>query len=260
MYGLVIDGEPFQLFARREGSGADTLVLKFECKDGMGVLGIRKVGRTDPPPAVVYEESDIDAASLRAGRFVHVLSTGQRQSYALSRISPEFAARLPADRWVELKPHTEYGFRYLVAPEDQLDPAGGPVATIAAVQVGAPTASEPRDPAKPAPTARVGSGSSEINPSLARTPEPAQARAASGRDSAPPAPSGPLPPPQTPMAPPIAAAALGSMQRDQAVEHLRNEMSKVHVLQTRISDLEEQLKRSRARERDLLELLARWQG
>lgn len=260
MYGLVVEGEPFQLFARRE-AGLDTLVLKFECKDGMGVLGIRKVGRTDPPPSVVYEEADVDAASLRAGRFVHVLSTGQRQSYALSRISPEFAARLPADRWVELKPHTEYGFRYLVAPEDQLDPAGGAVATVAvaAVQVAPPPAaaaavaaapslgSDPLPTPKPVAVSRV-----------AATPEPVQARATG--PASPPASSGALPPPQAPMSPALANAALGSLTREAAIEHLKGEMAKVHALHARVSELEELLRRSKSREKDLLELLARWQA
>src|SRR5690242_9455516 len=109
MYGLFSDGEPFRVYARRESLGASALVLKFECKEGMGILGLRKAGRTDPAPAPAYEEEDIDPASLRAGRFVHVLPSGQRQSYALSRISSEVAARMPTDRWVELKPHTEYG-------------------------------------------------------------------------------------------------------------------------------------------------------
>ncbi|MCA9491723.1 MAG: hypothetical protein KC621_17450, partial [Myxococcales bacterium] len=131
-YGLVIEGEPFNVFARREGAGSEALVLKFECKDGMGILGIRKAGRSDPPPSTAYEESDIEPGSLRAGRFVHVLGSGQRQSYALSRISTEVAARLPADRWVELRPHTEYGFRYLVAPDEQLDTVGQPAAVAVA--------------------------------------------------------------------------------------------------------------------------------
>src|SRR5689334_12025407 len=119
MYGMT-EGEPFKLFARRDSIGS-SLMIRFECKEGMGVLGIRKSGRSDPAPVAAYEEEDIDPASLRAGRFVHVLLSGQRQSYALSRISAEVAQRVPSDRWVELKPVTEYGFRYLVVPDTDLD-------------------------------------------------------------------------------------------------------------------------------------------
>ena len=132
MYGLFSEGEPFRVFARRESPGTDALVLKFECKEGMGILGLRKSGRTDPVPAPAYEEEDIDPGALRAGRFVHVLPSGQRQSYALSRISSDVAGRMPIERWVELKPHTEYGFRYLVVPETDLD------STTASVRVTPP--------------------------------------------------------------------------------------------------------------------------
>ena len=143
MYGI-IEGEPFQVYARRQSNGPN-LVIRFECKEGMGILGIRKVGRQDPAPSAAYEEEEIDPASLRAGRFVHVLSSGQRQSYALSRISTEVAARLPTTAWVELKPQTEYGFRYLVAPEGEL----GREASRPAAQPAAPRASEGRPEARP---------------------------------------------------------------------------------------------------------------
>src|SRR6185503_6184676 len=135
MYGLVTEGEPFRVFARRENVGTGGLVIRFECKEGMGILGIRKAGRTDPSPSAAYEEEEIDPASLRAGRFVHVLPSGQRQSYALSRISAEVTNRMPYDRWIELKPHTEYGFRYLVAPDGDLD---GTVASVQITPPGAP--------------------------------------------------------------------------------------------------------------------------
>jgi hypothetical protein len=272
MYGLVTEGEPFQVFARREGGGSENLVLKFECRDGMGVLGIRKVGRTDPPPSVVYEESDIEAGSLRAGRFVHVLGSGQRQSYALSRISPEFAARLPSDRWVDLKPHTEYGFRYLVAPEEQLEGVRASVQVaavqVAAVQVAAGQVAAGQVAAGPAvaqvsaaqvaqaPAIAVAPPPVSPPPGLATTPGAAPGRSAIATS---PAASSALPPPQTPMAPPVAAAALASMSRDAAVDHLRAEMAKVNALQLRVTELEDHLRKSRSREKDLLDVLARWQ-
>lgn len=226
MYGFHSEGEPFQVFARRETAG-ESLVFRFECNDGMGILGVRKVGRQDPAPATVYEEADIDPASLRAGRFVHVLPSGQRQSYALSRIAPEIAARLPTDKWVELKPHSEYGFRYLVAPEDQLvDPSKPAVVAVAATA--APASAAAGAPSAPAPAAAP------------RNP-----------------PS--LPPTQTPMSPALAEAALKAMGKDQAIEALKGEMAKVDQLHRRVTELQAELEKSRARERDLLDLLGRWQ-
>jgi hypothetical protein len=194
MYG-VVEGEPFQVYARRDSNGTG-LVIRFECKEGMGILGIRKMGRRDPTPSAVYEEEDIEPSALRAGRFVHVLGTGQRQSYALSRISPEVASRLPADSWTELRPQTEYGFRYLVVPSssDALVP-----------EVSAPT--EP-DEHQTKPTSAPSSTRSGSVTAL------------------PPAPGGP----QVPMNPQLAKAALDGLSREQALDYLRAEMAKVEQL------------------------------
>lgn len=233
MYGHVADGEPFRVFTRRETGGGPALVIRFECKEGMGVLGIRKTGRTDPPPAVAAEEEEIDPVSLRAGRFVHVLPSGQRQSYALSRLSADVAQRLPNDRWVELRPHTEYGFRYLVAPDADLN------GTTAAVQVAAPP---PPPPAEVPPL--MGSG-------------PATANRGAPREATMPI-REPTIPLREPTAP-IPDAVLRAMTREQAIEQLKGELMKVQMLQQRILDLEEGLRRSRTRERDLIDLLAKWQ-
>ncbi len=244
MYGHVSDGVPFKVFARREGNGSDSLVFRFECSEGMGVLGLRKVGRPDPPPSLAYEEQDIEPDSLRAGRFVHVLPSGQRQSYALSRLAAEIAARLPSDRWVSLEPHTEYGFRYLLAPEAQLET----VSPTAHVVLGSAAASVP-----PA---------GSVNP----TPVPlanASPASAPGRMRAASLPPPSIPPSaipaQTPMIPALAATALQKLTREQAIDHLKGEMAKVSSLQTYAANLEEQLRRSQMRERDLVELIARWQ-
>lgn len=257
MYGFT-EGEPFKVYARRD-STADALVLKFECNEGMGVLGIRKLGRADPLPSAAYQEEDIEPASLRAGRFVHVLPSGQRQSYALSRISPEFALRLPSDRWVELRPHTEYGFRYLIAPEEQLQQ---PVKAAAAVAVATPAPLAPQAPAAP-------------GPQPGKTPVPTSAPAPAPANDTPtpaiepverPAPVARLPslppgtiPQTTAMSPPIAEAALKGLSKEQAVEHLRTEMSKVNALLQKVGELDEALRKSRSRERDLLEVLSKWQ-
>ena len=252
MYGVVSDGEPFRVFARREGTSNESLVLKFECNEGMGILGIRKVGRTDPAPCPHYEEDDIDPTSLRAGRFVHVLASGQRQSYALSRMSPDLATRLPIDRWVELTPHTEYGFRYLVAPDEAL------VSTTAAVSasVAMPSAGPPAAPQPAAAVAAVAAVAiAGASVAVAPAPRPSNPPSSDPRPS-----RGPLPAAQTPMAPPIAEAALNAMTKEVAVEHLKAEMLKVHTLQQAVNEMESELRRSRGREKDLLEVLARWQS
>jgi hypothetical protein len=264
MYGFVSEGAPFQVFARREGDGSSALVFRFECSEGMGVLGLRKVGRPDPPPSPAYEEQDIEPASLRAGRFVHVLPSGQRQSYALSRLGEDTAARLPHDRWVSLEPQTEYGFRYLVAPPDQLEADRG---TTAQIVVGSGPSTSETAPTNP-PGAGSPAGAPQRNASSVpggaqRSAAPGSVPPAAQRSSAPPGNAASLAPgsipPQTPMIPALAASALAKLTRDQAIDHLKGEMAKVSALQRHTADLEDQLRRATSRERDLIELLARWQ-
>lgn len=224
MYHLV-EGEPFKVYLRREAVGAG-LVIRFECKEGMGVLGVRRPGQADPAPVAAFEEEGVDASAVRAGRFVHVLANGQRQSYALSRISAEVAARIPTDRWLELEPQTEYGFRYLVAAEKDLD------RTTASVSV-----------------TPAGAAKKDEQPTVVSPPRPPLEGSASHE---------PMGPPPTLAA--IPEAALANLTREQAVNLLRSEMGKVHSLQQRVVELDEMLKKSRARERDLMELLGRWSG
>ena len=87
--------ETFAVHIRRENTYETKLVVRFEVLDGgMGVLGLRSPGRTDPPPQVANEESGIEVLHLRAGRFVHVTTDGVRQSYAMSRVTQELIEQL----------------------------------------------------------------------------------------------------------------------------------------------------------------------
>ncbi len=239
MYGNISGKQPFDVLVRQENSDEVRLVIKFECREGMGVLGIRKVDRVDPPPSGVYQESDVEPDSLRAGRFVHVLSSGQRQSYALSRLTPEIAARLPKDAWVELQPHSEYGFRYLIVPEDKLQPKRAPTASVTAgAAVG-----KPAPVALPAGAAAPQAVASQV--AAAPAPVPSSAVAATV-------------PQQVPMAPALAESTLRGLSKDAAVQHLRQEMAKVSTLHGEVQRLQGELSKSHGRERDLLGLLAKW--
>jgi len=230
MYGIISGQQPFDVLVRQDNTGEVKLVIKFECREGMGVLGIRKIDRVDPPPSAVYQESDIDPDSLRAGRFVHVLGSGQRQSYALSRLTPEIARRLPTDSWVELKPHSEYGFRYLIVPEESLQPERSSAA-VAAVPAAAGVAF-----AKPKPVA------------LPKAPAPSPKPTASATEV----------PKQVPMAPALAESTLQGLDKEAAIRHLREEMAKVSQLHAEVARLDAELKKSHQREKDLLGVLAKW--
>lgn len=212
---------PFKVLVRPDPTSHDALVLQFEVDEGLGLLGLRREGRPDPQPTVHYEETDISVDLMRAGRFVHVVAGGQRQSYALSRITAEIVRRLPSDRWTELRPVTEYGFRYLVVPEEVASRRPPP----AAVTVSAPLPS--------------------------RTP--------TGATPAPASPRGELPPRRVPLDPQLAEAALEQLTLPEALDVLRRQMAEVERLHLRVIELEQQLEQSRAREQDLLEVLRRWQ-
>lgn len=244
--------QPFRVYVRREGGYELSLTVRFEATDGHGILALQRRKNKETAPALVHEESEVGPTELRGGRFIHVLgSSGRRQSYALSRLAEDVLERLPDDHWIQLEPLTEYGFRYLVAPDAELLPAQG---GKAAAQVAVPTAgvavaaprstprpSAPRDPELTA--ARPSGAPSALQRAMAairstrppdrpqdtlsrRTPRPAPTASVSAGLRSPPGP------------PPTGDAT---------------------SLQARIEDLERRLAESLKRERDLLDLLAKWQ-
>ena len=286
--------EPFSIFLRRDNAYENTLTVRFQTDEGLGVLGIRKVGRSEAPPSAYFEENDVELEALRSGRFVHVLHGGQRQSFALSRLSPEVCQRLPHDAWTELRPHVEFGFRYLVIPDDAL-PSG---AATAAVQVAVPplqlragvaTGPPSQVPLRPAaasgpptPTSGLSLPPAGIASQVQGVPSPAPMVATAAGTSSPPsgapqpeaplhrspnqAPESLLPgssaryPRQVPVEPGLAQAALDHLGREQAVAMLKAEMAKVDALQRRADELERELRLCEERERDLFNLLAKWRS
>lgn len=251
------NSQPFLFHLRRDNPYETTVTVRFEVLDGgMGVLGLRLAGREDPAPTLHAEEANVEAADLRAGRFVHVVTGGTRQSYALSRITADVIDAIPEDRWVTLDAVTEYGFRYLVAPDD-LETAGEGGAAVDLQPV-----------AQSAVSQKIGEVAN-----LLKTPRPKSvaSASASGTDSMPPqaelAPAAePLPdtaavaPKQVPVASALAKSALEGLTLEEAREHLLAEMAKVDKLHAHAAALEQRLAASRAREADLLEVLKRWQS
>jgi len=200
---------------------------------------------------------------LRAGRFVHVVSSGARQSFALSRVTEELVQKIEADEWVTLDAITEYGFRYLVPPDE----VAGRVEGGAAVQLqpmkessigdalGGVTsllkAPRPKSVASASETGTPTAARREAEPEPAsETPETPAAPQAAAADPA----------PQVPVSPSIADAALEGLDTDALRAHLREEMAKVDTLQTRVTALQKALDESQAREKDLLDVLAKWQS
>jgi len=246
--------EPFRVHVRRQNHADAVIVVRFEVKEGMGILGLRKVGREDPAPSIHYEEQEISPDSLRSGRFVHVLQSGQRQSYALSRITEDVAGRLPFDAWAMLSPVSEFGFRYLVVDENALVAAGSSTAQVVTSK---PPQSHSNSQSPTGPTLQPPGVTAKRPRSVARAAPPSHA--GRGITSADNRAQSSLPPRQTPIAPALAESVLGGLNQAQAIQLLKEEMAKVEDLHNRLAQVDSQLRASQAREQDLLEVMMRWQ-
>jgi len=241
--------DPFRMWLRREENYDSTCAVRFEAEHGRALLSMRMPGRQDPEATSHYEEESITMDALRQGRFIHVLPGGNRRSYTLSRLTAELINRLPTNRWVELEPLTEFGFRYLVFPKDlplaETNKVATPTAAAAAPAAAAPaaaapTAAAPAPARRPKPVAKTTS----MPPTPRATQKPIASR----------------PPRQTPVAPELAHEALSQLSHPAAIQHLKMEMAKVEALHQRVDELERKLSSSQVRERDLLGVLQKWQA
>jgi len=270
---------PFKVYIRREADYELRLTVRFEVTDGHGILSLQRAEKKESAPSLVLEERDVAARELRGGRFIHVLAGGRRQSYALSRLTVETLQRVYEEKWTELEALTEYGFRYLIVPESALMPSEDqeqalrvsvpdgisrpPAPTrattpgVARARVGPPRVSDKPEGAEfqsaapgGAPSAlqramsaiRSGRGLGEPNPLgelRTGTPRPAPTAKLSTASAAP----VPVPVPTD--------EDLGKMTREDAIRTLEELRATVAVLEKKLAD-------SLARERDLLEMLARW--
>ena len=280
----------FRVLIKRLPGYVPLVSLRFEMSEGYGELIVgddRKAA-----PAASGEIVEVTGEQVRAGRFVHVLASGRRrQSYSLSHLDDARLLRLDDQRWTLLTSTTEFGLRYLDLPD--LDATG----QIAAVTVSAspapgrahhPGSAQPAGPRVALPH-QAGSSAS---PAPARAAVPvgtpavasasASASPAQPRTAAPRAPSLRTEPPS--LAPDTAAAdslppdswtgsaaphSIGVALTDEAVRRLSiteartallQEIGTNRALHQRVVELEQQLRASVARERDLIELIARWQS
>lgn len=280
---------PFQVLIRREPGYEFRVSLRFEVESGLGILGLREPGRSEASPSPHGEETEVPGNIIQASRFIHIPRGSQRRnSYAFSRMSPELIERLPGSTWVELQPVTEYGFRYLTLPATSAIsaqpaavrvPAGRSSSPVAPVRSGTPPMARmhtPRTSSAPpsGPRLQRAPRASTPHQNTPRSQVPRQAprqlahefqQAPDRRSPTPPpapahrpAPQG-LPPKPMPMDPALGEAALRALSRDKAIAILRNEMAKTADLHRRLEDLGGKLAAAQARERDLLEVLRRWQ-
>jgi hypothetical protein len=266
-----MDKSDFRVVIKRLPGYVPLVALRFEMLEGYGelIVGDDRMAA----PAAAGEVPEVTGDQLRAGRFVHVLSSGKRrQSYSLSRLDDDRIQRLDDSRWTELVTTTEFGLRYLDLADVER------TVGLATVTVSANPA--PARSAAPGLTAGGASvaTSTSVRPApsriLAQAPRagtPGVAAAASGTGGPPPARSvvaQPAEPRSLPafdaavpsVGPSLAEDTIRRLGVDALRANLLHELAVNRELQLRLQDLENALESSRARERDLLEILSRWQG
>lgn len=106
----------FRIWLRRTSSPDRTFALRFEAFEGKGVLRVARPGvLVDPPARVSGYEADINGASVRASRFLHVSGAlRRRETWFMSRLSDEQLEGLAPDTWAELSPTVDRGAHHLL--------------------------------------------------------------------------------------------------------------------------------------------------
>ncbi|MED5372899.1 MAG: hypothetical protein VX899_17905 [Myxococcota bacterium] len=118
------DSNRFRFWVRR-GSGDDpTFSVRFDVRNGKGLLRVARPGvLVDPPARQSGFEERLTPAQVRASRFLHIWDSGRkRQGYVLSRLSDELLLPLAPERWVELGIESDGGFSWLVPRTDEPEP------------------------------------------------------------------------------------------------------------------------------------------
>ena len=247
---------PFTVQVRHDGGAS--VSLRFQVHDG--IKASIDVGRQKgSKPTLSGQIDDIEPSALPAGRFLRQDAEGRRRSYSLGRLDSRIVLGTALMEWHDLLEIVDEGFRYLVLPEDSMKtmtasiqlPVNEPVAGSAPIASGtsplrARLMASGRS-SSPAPAKR--SEPSRRPPAMAARP-PAGTSAPSPTSKA----SG-----VASVAPAIAEQALKTMTRDVAIGHLKEAWAQVRSMEERLGRAEDSLERSRAREADLVALLAHWQ-
>lgn len=127
----------FRFWVRRSPDADPTFSVRFEVRQGKGLLRVARPGvLVDPPARQSGYEERLSAAQVRASRFLHVWDAGRkRQGYVLSRLTDELLVGLSEERWVEMGIESDGGFCWLLPLPDDVavtiqDPAEEPTRAI----------------------------------------------------------------------------------------------------------------------------------
>lgn len=117
------DAPRFRFWVRRSPGEDPTFSVRFEVRQGKGLLRVARPGvLVDPPARQSGYEERLTAAQVRASRFLHVWDAGRkRQGYVLSRLSDDVLSDLAEERWVEMGIESDGGFCWLL-PRDDVEP------------------------------------------------------------------------------------------------------------------------------------------
>ena len=134
------DAPRFRFWLRRSPGEDPTFSVRFEVRQGKGLLRVARPGvLVDPPARQSGYEERLTAAQVRASRFLHVWDAGRRrQGFVLSRLSDEILSDLARERWVEMGLESDGGFCWLLPREDadptdhdtDIDPAEEPTRVL----------------------------------------------------------------------------------------------------------------------------------
>lgn len=108
----------FQFWIRRTDDGSSTFSLRFEVRNGKGLLRVAHPDvLLDPPASNSGLQEGLDADVVRASRFLLVADAGRvRKGFFLAALGAEFLERLPQGLWVELSPRVAGDMRLLAPP------------------------------------------------------------------------------------------------------------------------------------------------
>lgn len=109
---------PFQLWIRRDGAADPQYAVRFEVKEGKGILRVSRPGMLiDPPARAQGLEERLTAAQLRSSRFLLVWDGGRaRQAHLFTRMTEPELSRVRADTWWTAEVVVDAGIRQLQVP------------------------------------------------------------------------------------------------------------------------------------------------
>ncbi|NOY26189.1 MAG: hypothetical protein GXP62_09990 [Oligoflexia bacterium] len=117
-WGDDVASPPFHIWIRRVGQVCTTCALRFEVKQGKGVLRVSRPGVLIVPPARDHGyEEHLAPPQLRSSLFLHVPGHGRpRSSFPLDRLTDAVIGRMDIDVWHELSlirgPKGQYRLEY----------------------------------------------------------------------------------------------------------------------------------------------------